>query len=32
MKIGYLNLVPWPSSNCEADGDLVLIQTAFALL
>ena len=25
-------LVPQPSSECEADGDLVLIQTSFALL
>ena len=27
-----VDLVPWPSSECEADGDLVLIQTPFALL
>ena len=27
-----VDLVPWPSSKCEADGDLVLIQTSFALL
>ena len=26
------NFVPWPSSECEAEGDLVLIQTSFALL
>ena len=27
-----MDLVPEPSSECEADGDLVLIQTFFALL
>ena len=27
-----VDLVPWPSSECEADSDLVLIQTPFALL
>ena len=27
-----VKLVPSPSSECEADGDLVLIQTSFALL
>ena len=28
----FVDLVPLPSSECEADGDLVLIQTSFALL
>ena len=27
-----VDLVPLPSSECEADGDLVLMQTSFALL
>ena len=27
-----MDLVPWSSSECDADGDLVLIQTSFALL
>ena len=27
-----LNLVPWPTSECEAEVDLVLIQTFFDLL
>ena len=27
-----VDLVPWPSSECEAEVDLVLIQTSFALL
>ena len=27
-----VDLVPWPSSECEADGDLVLTQTSFAFL
>jgi len=27
-----VDLVPQPSSECEADGDLILIQTSFALL
>ena len=27
-----VDLVPQPSSECESDGDLVLIQTSFALL
>ena len=27
-----VDLVPWPSSECEAEVDLVLIQTFFALL
>ena len=26
-----VDLVPWPSSECEADGDLVLSQTSFTL-
>ena len=27
-----VDLVTWPSSECEAEGDLVLIQTSFAFL
>ena len=26
-----VDLVPWPSSECKADGDLVLSQTSFTL-
>ena len=34
-RIGHftaVDLVPWPLSECETDGDLVLIQTSIALL
>ena len=31
-RFTVVDLVPWPLSECEADGDLVLIQTPFALL
>ena len=31
-RFTVVDLVPWPSSECKADGDLVLIQTPFALL
>ena len=31
-RFTVVDLVPWTSSQCEADGDLVLIQTPFALL
>ena len=27
-----VDLVPWPSSECEAEVDLVLIQTSFAFV